>query len=45
MTDTTIVSAAAIRQGVAEFYASEKPGKPMFRVNEIRVLSLFSLLH
>jgi hypothetical protein len=36
--------AAAIRQGVEEFYTSEKPGKPMFRVNEIRVVSLFSLL-
>ena len=36
--------AAAIRQGVDEFYTSEKPGKPLFRVNEIRVVSLFSLL-
>ena len=36
--------AAAVRQGVEEFYTSEKPGKPMFRVNEIRVVSLFSLL-
>ena len=36
--------AAAIRQGVEEFYTSEKPGKPMFRVNEIKVVSLFSLL-
>lgn len=36
--------AAALRQGVEEFYTSEKPGKPMFRVNEIRVISLFSLL-
>jgi hypothetical protein len=36
--------AAAIRQGVEEFYTSEKPGKPMFRVNELRVVSLFSLL-
>jgi predicted nucleic acid-binding protein len=36
--------AAAIRQGVEEFYTSEKPGKPMFRVSEIRVISLFSLL-
>jgi predicted nucleic acid-binding protein len=35
---------AAIRQGVEEFYTSEKPGKPMFRVNEIRIISLFSLL-
>jgi predicted nucleic acid-binding protein len=36
--------AAAIRQGVEEFYTSEKPGKPLFRVNDIRVISLFSLL-
>jgi hypothetical protein len=36
--------AAAIRQGVEEFYTSEKPGKPMFRVNEISVISLFSIL-
>ena len=36
--------AAAIRQGVEEFYTSEKPGKPLFRVNELRVVSLFSLL-
>jgi predicted nucleic acid-binding protein len=36
--------AAAIRQGVEEFYTSEKPGKLMFRVNGIRVVSLFSLL-
>jgi predicted nucleic acid-binding protein len=35
--------AAAIRQGVEEFYTSERPGKPMFRVNEVRVISLFSL--
>jgi predicted nucleic acid-binding protein len=35
--------AAAIRQGVEEFYTSEKPGKPMFRVNEVRIISLFSL--
>jgi predicted nucleic acid-binding protein len=34
---------AAIRQGVEEFYTSEKPGKPMFRVKEIKVLSLYSL--
>jgi hypothetical protein len=36
--------AAAISQGVEEFYTSEKPGKPMFRVNEIKIISLFSLL-
>jgi hypothetical protein len=34
---------AAIRQGVEEFYTSEKPGKPMFRVKELNVLSLYSL--
>lgn len=33
--------AAAIRQGVEEFVTSEKPGKPLFRVKEIRVVSLF----
>jgi hypothetical protein len=37
--------AAAIRQGVEEFYTSEKPGKPMFRVKETKVISLFSLLN
>jgi predicted nucleic acid-binding protein len=36
--------AAAIRQGVEEFYTSEKSGKPLFRLDEIRVVSLFSLL-
>ena len=36
--------AAAMRQGVEEFITSEKPGKPMFRVKRIRVVSLFSLL-
>ena len=35
--------AAAIRQGAAEFITSEKPSKPMFRVKEIRVVSLYSL--
>ena len=35
--------AAAIRQGVAEFYTSEKPGKPMFRVKELKIISLHSL--
>ena len=34
--------AAAIRQGATEFITSEKPGKPMFRVKEIRVVSLYS---
>lgn len=32
--------AAAIRQGVDEFYTSERPGKPMFRVKELQVISL-----
>ena len=36
--------AAAIRQRVEEFYTSEKSGKPMFRVKELKVISLFSLL-
>lgn len=35
--------AAAIRQGADEFVTSEKPGKPMFRVREIRVVSLFDI--
>lgn len=35
--------AAAIRQGVTEFVTSEKPGKPMFRVTELKVVSLYSL--
>lgn len=35
--------AAAIRQGAAEFYTSEKPGKPMFRVKEIKIISLHGL--
>lgn len=36
--------AAAIRQDVEEFYTSERFGKPLFRVKEVRVVSLFSLL-
>jgi predicted nucleic acid-binding protein len=36
---------AAIRQRVEEFYTSERPGRPMFRVKEIKVISLFSLLN
>lgn len=35
--------AAAIRQGADEFITSELPGKPVFRVNGIRVVSLYSL--
>jgi len=35
--------AAAIRQGVEEFYTTEKLSKPMFRVKELKVISLYSL--
>jgi predicted nucleic acid-binding protein len=35
--------AAALRLGAQEFYTSEKPGKPMFRVKELKILSLHSL--
>jgi predicted nucleic acid-binding protein len=31
---------AAIRQGAQEFITSELPGKPIFRVTEIKVISL-----
>ena len=34
--------AAAIRQGAAEFITAEKPGKPVFRVQEISVKSIYS---
>ena len=34
---------AALRSGAQEFYTSEKPGKPMFRVKELKVISLHSL--
>jgi hypothetical protein len=34
---------AALRLGVEEFITSEKPGKPMFSVPRIRVISLHSL--
>lgn len=34
---------AALRAGAEEFYTSEKPGKPMFRVKELKVISLHSL--
>jgi hypothetical protein len=27
-----------------EFYTWEKPGKPMFRAKEIKIISLFTLL-
>jgi len=36
--------AAAIRNSVAEFYTSERPGRPMFRVKELKIISLFSLV-
>jgi hypothetical protein len=32
--------AAVVRQGVGEFVASELPGKPIFRVEGIKVLSI-----
>ena len=35
--------ASAIRQGAEEFITSEVPGKPMFRVKELKVISLHSL--
>ena len=35
--------AAAIRHGAREFYTSERPGKPLFRVKELKVVSLHSL--
>jgi predicted nucleic acid-binding protein len=34
--------AAAIRHGVQEFYTSERPSKPLFRVKELTVISLHS---
>lgn len=36
---------AAIRLGAAEFITSEKPGKPMFSVPALKVISLHSLKH
>ena len=35
--------ASAIRQGADEFITSELPGKPMFRVKKLKVISLHSL--
>jgi predicted nucleic acid-binding protein len=35
--------AAALRHGAGEFYTTEKPTKPMFRVKELKVISLYSL--
>ena len=37
--------AAALRHGVREFYITEKSTKPMFRVKELKVISLHSLPH
>ena len=36
--------AAALRLGVQEFITSEKPEKPLFKVTEVSVVSLHSLL-
>jgi predicted nucleic acid-binding protein len=35
--------AAAIRLGAQEFITSESPGKPMFRVREVKVISIQAL--
>jgi predicted nucleic acid-binding protein len=35
--------AAAIRLGAGEFYTTERPEKPLFRVQDLRVISLFTL--
>ena len=35
--------ASAIRQGAEEFITSELPGKPMFRLKNLKVVSLHSL--
>jgi hypothetical protein len=35
--------ASAIRQGADEFITSELPGKPIFRVPGIKVVSLYKL--
>ncbi len=35
--------AAALRLGAQEFYTSERPGKPMFRVKDLKIISLHSL--
>ena len=37
--------AAAIRHDVQEFYTTEKSTKPLFRVRELKVVSLHSLVH
>ena len=36
--------ASAMRQGADEFITSELPGKPVFRVSQIKVISLHSLV-
>ncbi|HXI73326.1 MAG TPA: hypothetical protein VNN22_23545 [Verrucomicrobiae bacterium] len=35
--------ASALRQGADEFITSELPGKPLFRVPGIKIISLHSL--
>ena len=35
--------AAAISQGAEEFVTAEKPGKPLFRVSDIKVISIHTL--
>lgn len=35
--------AAAQRAGAEEFYTSERPGKPMFRVKGLKIISLHSV--
>jgi predicted nucleic acid-binding protein len=37
--------AAALRHRVQEFYTTEKPTKPLFRVRELKVISLHSLVY
>ena len=37
--------AAALRHDVHEFYTTEKPAKAIFRVRELKVISLHSLIH
>jgi hypothetical protein len=34
---------AFLRSGSEEFYTSEKPGKPIFRVQELKIISLHTL--
>ncbi len=37
--------AAALRHVVQEFYTTEKSSQPMFRVQELKVISLHALIH